>query len=90
MIKVVPFATALAAISAVCYLVGVLIALVAPGAFQTLMKTWLLLDVAGSVMLVTVPGFLVGLVTITVSAWLFGLAWAWLYNVLSHAEAARL
>lgn len=89
MLRIVPFATALAAISAVCYLIGVLIALVAPGAFMALMQSWFLVNLAGLGALVTVPGFIVGLVTITAGAWLFGAALAALYNLLSQAEVAR-
>ncbi|MBI4317845.1 MAG: hypothetical protein HY675_05095 [Chloroflexi bacterium] len=89
MIRIVPFATALAAISAVCYLIGVVIALAAPGAFMALMEAWSLLNLAGLVALVTLPGFIVGLVTVTAGAWLFGAAFAAIYNLLTQADTAR-
>ncbi len=90
MLRIVPFATALAAISAVCYLIGVVIALAVPGAFMALMQVWFLLNLASLGALVTLPGFIVGLVTITAGAWLFGAALAALYNLLSQAEEARV
>ncbi len=83
MIKVIPFATALTAISAVCYTLGLLLALVAPALFLSLFRAWLLLDLAQGV-LVTLPGVIIGLVTVIISAWLLGAAWAWLYNTLSR------
>ncbi len=88
--RIVPFATALAAISAVCYVVGVTLALAVPGAYMALMQAWSLLNLAGIGVLVAVPGFIVGLVTITAGAWLFGAALAALYNLLSQSDVARV
>ena len=89
MLRIVPFATALAAISAVCYLIGVVIALAVPGAFMALMQVWFLLNLASLGVLVTVLGFIVGLVTVAAAFWVIGAALAALYNLLSQAEVAR-
>jgi len=90
MIRAFPFATALAAIAALCYLLGMLLAVAAPAIFLALMQAWLLLDVTRlGGPLVTLPLFIVGLVTVTVGSWLFGWAWAALYNALAAAQEAR-
>jgi hypothetical protein len=93
MIKAIPFATALAAASAVFYVLCALLVLLAPGLSLALFQTWVHgLDVsilATSAPLVTPLGFVVGLVTFTVIAWLFGAGWAALYNTLAATREAR-
>ena len=84
--KAAPFATALAAITAVVYVLCALLALAAPGLFLALFETWVhgldLARIAPDGMLVTPLRFIVGLVTVTLAAWVFGWAWAALYNLL--------
>ncbi len=90
MIRVFPFATALAAITAICYLLGMLLAVAAPSLFLALMQAWLLLDMTRlGGPLVTLPLFIIGLVTLTIGSWLFGWAWAVLYNMLAAAQKVR-
>lgn len=85
MIRVVPFATALAVVSSVCYVLGAVVALIAPGLLLALYQAWAFLDLSqftpGGVFL-TLPMFIVGLLTVIVVTWVFGAAWAALYNVL--------
>ncbi|MBI2942249.1 MAG: hypothetical protein HYY04_17610 [Chloroflexi bacterium] len=93
MIRPVPFATALSAISAVFYTLCALFALTAPSLFLAFFQTWVhgldLSLLAAGAPLVTLPRFTVGLVTVTVSAWLFGAGLAALYNTLSEAREVR-
>ncbi len=87
-IKVVPFATALAVVTAITYVLMVLIALASPGLFLGLYQAWTLLDLSqfapGGIVL-SLPVVVFGLVSMVVAAWLFGAIWALLYNALLGA-----
>lgn len=80
--KAVPFANSLAAVSAVLYVVCRVLAVVAPGFLTALFQSWVhTVDVSS---LVSRPGgageFVFGLVSLVAVAWVFGYAWAWMYN----------
>ncbi|MBI3979655.1 MAG: hypothetical protein HY331_15855 [Chloroflexi bacterium] len=93
MIRVFPFATALAGVSAAFYVLCAVLALLAPSFFLALFQTWVhglnLSLLAAGVPLVTPAGFVVGLVTFTLIAWLFGAVWGALYNALGEAREVR-
>lgn len=86
MIRVIPFANALALVTVAMHVLGALFALLAPGSYLALLGSWLLLDLsslgAGGVAF-TLAGFVVGLATAALAGWLFGLVLAALYNLLS-------
>ncbi|MBI4491646.1 MAG: hypothetical protein HY690_02500 [Chloroflexi bacterium] len=91
-IAVAPFATALAVVGAACYALGAFLVLVAPGPLLALYGAWLFLDASALVpgrLFVTLPQFIIGLVTVAIGAWLFGAVWALLYNAWSGAREAR-
>lgn len=91
MIKPVPFANALAIVAAVCYALGMLLALIAPGVYLALLQTWVFLDLARiAPVSMTVTGFIVGLVTGAVGFWIIGWAIAALYNMLSEAREVSI
>ncbi|TAK35981.1 MAG: hypothetical protein EPO21_04385 [Chloroflexota bacterium] len=92
MLRVLPFANALGVLGGACYVLGALLVLLAPSLYLALLQAWVFLDatlLAPAGTLVTLPNFIVGLVTVVLGSWLFGLALAALYNALSAAQQVR-
>ncbi len=83
MIKVLPFANALAVVFAVFHTLGALLAMAAPGLFASLVQSWFLLDLSQVAVVLTLPLFLLGVVTAAIAGWLIGLVLAALYNVFA-------
>lgn len=85
MLKEVPFANALAGVTAILYLVCAFLFALAPDLFRGIAQNWFhgydlsTIPVAP----VTIGGVLVGLITVTVVTWIFGYLLAWGYNKLS-------
>lgn len=83
--KEVPFANALAVVSAGAYALCALLFLSAPQAILGLFQSWFhgidLLSLGTRS--VTLNGFIFGLISLVVVAWVFGYAWAWVYNKLA-------
>lgn len=86
MLNGVAFASSLTILTAVFYMALYLLAIVWHEAFRFLFNAQFLgADVASLVPRpLTVGGFVGTLVGIIVFAWLFGYAWAWLYNAMSQ------
>ena len=78
------FANSLAILTGLLYIVFVLLLLLAPNLFKFLFNTQFLgADVASLFPRRISAGRFAGtLVTLVVSGWIFGYAWAWLYNRL--------
>ena len=78
------FANSLAILTGLLYIVFVILLLLAPNLFRFLFNTQFLgADVASLFpRRISVGRFAGTLVTLVVSAWVFGYAWAWLYNRL--------
>lgn len=78
------FASSLAILSGLLYIVFVILLLRAPNLFKFLFNTQFLgADVASLFPRRISAGRFAGtLVTLVVSGWIFGYAWAWLYNRL--------
>ncbi len=93
MIKVLPFATALAAVMAAFYLLCALLALLVPDFLLALFQSWFhgldLAKLAPDGALVTLPRFIIGLVSLTLVTWFFAAGWATLYNTLAGSREAR-
>ncbi|HEV8676173.1 MAG TPA: DUF5676 family membrane protein [Methylomirabilota bacterium] len=85
MLKPIAFATSLAALTAIVYLVFTLLALISPAAFQLVFNAQFFgADVASLLPRVALhPGFLATFVILVAMAWVFGFLWAWLYNVFA-------
>jgi hypothetical protein len=85
MLNTLAFASALAALTALVYLLFTLLALVSPSAFQLVFNAQFFgADVASLFPRVPGrPGFLLTFIILVATAWLFGWAWAWLYNVFA-------
>lgn len=84
MLRVTPFANAVAVVMAFLYLLCALVSAVAPEALIGFVQPWvhavdldLLMPRSWTF---TASGFGLGLVTFTLSAWLVAAACAWLYN----------
>ena len=77
-------ADSLAILSGLLYIVFVIVLLLAPNVFKFLFNAQFLgADVASLFpRRISVGRFAGTLVTLVVSAWVFGYAWAWLYNRL--------
>jgi len=80
------FATSLAIISGVLYLLFYVMAVVWRSGFRFLFNAQFFgADVASLLpQELSYTGFVSTLVTVIVSAWVVGYAWAWLYNRLAH------
>ena len=78
------FANSLAILTGLLYIVFVILLLLAPNLFKFLFNTQFLgADVASLFPRRISAGRFAGtLVTLVVSGWIFGYAWAWLYNRL--------
>ena len=78
------FANSLAILTGLLYIVFVILLLLAPNLFKFLFNTQFLgADVASLFPRRISAGRFAGtLVTLVVSGWIFGYAWAWLYNGL--------
>jgi hypothetical protein len=78
------FANSLAILTGLLYIVFVILLLLAPNLFKFLFNTQFLgADVASLFPRRLSAGSFAGtLVTLVVSGWIFGYAWAWLYNRL--------
>ena len=78
------FANSLAILTALLYIVFVILLVLAPNLFKFLFNTQFLgADVASLFPRRISAGRFAGtLVTLVVSGWIFGYAWAWLYNRL--------
>jgi hypothetical protein len=89
MLNTLAFASALAALTALVYLAFTLLALVSPSAFQLVFNAQFFgADVASLFPRVPGrPGFLLTFIILVVTAWVFGWAWAWLYNVFAGHRA---
>ncbi|MHB0858997.1 MAG: DUF5676 family membrane protein [Anaerolineae bacterium] len=88
MLRVLPFANALALVTAGCHALGALFAWIAPGAYLGLWERWMLLDLTGITVGgagLTFGGFIIGLITAALLGWLIGLALAALYNAFAGA-----
>ena len=79
------FAHSLAILTGILYIVFVILLLLAPNLFKFLFNTQFLgADVASLFpRRISVGSFAGTLVTLMVSGWIFGYAWAWLYNRLA-------
>lgn len=86
MLRVLPFANALALVTAGFHALGALFAWIAPAAYLGLWERWMLLDLStvtvGGAGL-TLGGFIIGLITAALLGWLIGLVLAALYNAFS-------
>ena len=80
------FANSLAILTGMLYIVFVILLLLAPNLFKFLFNTQFLgADVASLFPRRISAGRFAGtLVTLVVSGWIFGYAWAWLYNRLAR------
>lgn len=80
------FANSLAIVTGLLYIVFVILLLLAPNLFKFLFNTQFLgADVASLFPRRISAGTFAGtLVTLVVSAWVFGYAWVWLYNRLAR------
>ncbi len=80
------FANALAILTGLVYLLFIVLVPLAPGLFRVLFNAQFLgADVASLFpQKIFFANFVATLVTLAVSAWLFGFAWAWLYNLLAR------
>ena len=84
MLKESALANALAIVTAGFYLVLFLIGLVSPALFRAVFNAQFLgANVASLLPQMSFGTFIVTLVMLVVSAWLFGYAWAWLYNLFA-------
>ncbi len=87
MLKLSPtaFANSMAILTAAFYLLFYLINLIAPGLFRLLFNAQFLgADVASLLPKeFTAGNFIVALVLMVITAWIFGYVWAWLYNRLA-------
>ena len=88
MLKITPFANALAVVMGVLYIVCRLLVGIAPDLFRSIAQSWfhgydLSAIPAGST---TFGGFLLGLITAVLATWLFGYFFAWVYNKLSKSK----
>lgn len=79
------FANSLAILTGLLYIVFVILLLLAPNLFKFLFNTQFLgADVASLFpRRISARSFAGTLVTLVVSAWVFGYAWVWLYNRLA-------
>lgn len=88
-IESIPFANALAVVGAGAFLLCLLLAVLVPDAFLAVLGSWfhgtLPAGPAGAVG-VTAGGVGLGLVSVTASAWAFGLALAAVYNRFGRAD----
>ncbi len=77
-------ANSLAILTGLLYVIFVILLLLAPNLFKFLFNTQFLgADVASLFPRRMSAGSFAGtLVTLVVSGWIFGYAWAWLYNIL--------
>lgn len=94
MLKLVPaaFANALAATSAICMIVGAAVAALLPGLYLALLQDWLMIALAGPSaggVVVTLSGFVIGLVTLVIVVWLFGFVLAILFNAFGAGGPER-
>jgi hypothetical protein len=85
MLRAVPFANALAAVSAAGYVLCRVLIDMAPGFFASVAQSWFHGLVVAPTPWPTMNAgeFLLGLVSLTAVAWIFAAAWAWLYNRLA-------
>jgi len=85
MLDATAFANSLAALTGVLYLVLYLISLIAPRIFEFLFNAQFFgANVAGLLpKRFSVWSFFGTLAALLVGAWVFGYAWAWLYNLLA-------
>jgi len=85
MLKEPAFANSLTILTGVLYLVLYLLAIVSRDAFRFLFNAQFFgADVASLLpQQLTVVGFIGTLVAILIFVWIFGYAWAWLYNRMS-------
>lgn len=85
MLKEIPFANALAGITAVLYLVCAVLFALVPDLLRLIAQTWFhgydLSSIPAAP--VTLGGVFVGLTTVTAVTWVFGYLLAWVYNKLS-------
>ncbi len=86
MLREFAFANSLAILTGLLYIVFVILLLLAPNLFKFLFNTQFLgADVASLFPRSISAGRFTGtLVTLVVSAWVFGYAWVWLYNRLAR------
>ena len=79
------FANSMAILTAAFYLLLYLINLIAPGLFRFLFNAQFLGADAASLLPkeFAARNFIVVLVLMVITAWVFGYAWAWLYNLLA-------
>ncbi len=86
MLKPVPFATSLAIISGVLYLVLYVLALVWPQGFRFFFNAQFFgADVASLLPReLSYAGFVGTLIAVVASVWVVAYAWAWLYNRLAR------
>ena len=79
------FANSIAILTAAFYLLLYLINLIAPGSFRFLFNAQFLgADVASLLPKeFAARNFIVVLVLMVITAWVFGYVWAWLYNLLA-------
>lgn len=85
MLKEVALATSLAVLTGVLYLGFLVLGVVAPGVFTLLFNAQFFgADVASLFPKSLSPGNVIAtLVALVVAGWVFGYAWAWLYNRLT-------
>lgn len=84
MIRSTAFANSLAAISALVFVLCRLLVSLAPDTFMAIAQSWLhgIVIQPEQVPEPSVASFVLGIVSLAAAAWLFGYAWAWLYNKL--------
>jgi hypothetical protein len=86
MLKPSAFATSLTALTGAIYLLLHLIRLFAPISFRYLYNAQFMGADVASLMLSPVPigNFIISFIIALLTSWLFGYAWAWLYNRLAR------
>ena len=82
MLREIAFANSLAVLTAAFYVLLSVIGLVSPGLFTFLFNAQFLGANVAALRPKTLPfgTFIATVVTLVVTAWLFGYVWAWLYN----------
>jgi len=92
MLKELAFANSITILTGALYLILYLLATFSRDAFRFLFNAQFLgADVASLLpQQLTVGGFLGTLVALLVFVWVFGYAWAWLYNQMSIGKAPRI
>ncbi|MHB0869066.1 MAG: hypothetical protein ACYC66_01400 [Chloroflexota bacterium] len=90
--KAIPLANALTIVVLAVHVLGGLLAAMSPGAYLSLIGSWMFVDFSGLAaggVLMTLPSILLGIATVAVGSWLFGAALALLYNALAGEREVR-